>query len=186
LIISHQYIGQLVTETSTRVRDAIFGNAGTILSFRVGAIDAEFLETQFAPEIMAVDLVNLPNYNIYLKLLVDGISSRPFSATTLPPIPLEKELKVKERIIDNSRRKFGSRREVIEKMIEKWSEIIEKTAYPRLKERKKERREERREERMSLGDLAKREPENFKRKSVEPDLEGVRKALEKAVEGNQK
>ena len=176
LIISHQYIGQLVTQTSTRVRDAIFGNVGTLVSFRVGAIDAEFLESQFAPELMAIDMVNLPNYNIYLKILVDGVSSRPFSAITLPPIPLEIESGIREKIIETSRRKYGSEMGVIEKMIEKWAGPMERPAPQ--KERIKERREGPKEKGMSLNDLAKREPENFKRKTVEPDLEGVRKALE--------
>ena len=175
LIISHQYIGQLVTENSTRVRDAIFGNAGTLLSFRVGAIDAEFLESQFAPEVMAIDLVNLPNYNIYLKLLVDGISSRPFSAITLPPIPLEKEPVIKEKIKEASRRKYGNKREVVEQIIEKWSEPMERPVPSKPRESGK------REKSFSLGELAQRQPENFKRKTVEPDLEGLKKALE-AVE----
>ncbi|MBI4117236.1 MAG: type IV secretion system DNA-binding domain-containing protein [Parcubacteria group bacterium] len=188
LIISHQYIGQLVTETSTRVRDAIFGNAGTLLSFRVGAIDAEFLESQFAPEIMAIDLVNLPNYNIYLKLLVDGISSRPFSATTLPPIPLEKDSAIREKIIEASRMKFGAPREIVEKMIEKWSAPLvnseqgrsgqaprKKTIGPKVLMPK--------EKEVSLEELTKREPENFKRKIIEPDLAGVRKALEEIKKG---
>ncbi|TSC90795.1 MAG: hypothetical protein G01um10142_229 [Parcubacteria group bacterium Gr01-1014_2] len=182
LIISHQYIGQLVTQTSTRVRDAIFGNVGTMLSFRVGAIDAEFLETQFGPELIAIDMVNLPNYNIYLKLLVDGVSSRPFSALTLPPIPLEKESGIKEKIIETSRSEFGTSREVVEKMIEKWAVEIKLPAKERDGKKPlmpKDRGSiSNKEKALSLGELSKREPENFKRKTVEPDLEGVRKALE--------
>jgi energy-coupling factor transporter ATP-binding protein EcfA2 len=181
LIISHQYIGQLVTQTSTRVRDAIFGNVGTLLSFRVGAIDAEFLESQFAPEIMAIDLVNLPNHNIYLKLLVDGISSRPFSALTLPPIPVEKENGIKGKIIEISRRKYGNSREVVEKMIEKWSQPLEKPVSSKAKpEKSKENRFK--EKAVSLNELVKREPEDFKKKVIKPDLEGVRRALEEAIE----
>ncbi|MEK7076700.1 MAG: type IV secretory system conjugative DNA transfer family protein [Patescibacteria group bacterium] len=79
LILAHQYVGQLVTDVSTKVRDAVFGNVGTMISFRVGATDAEFLELEFTPEFLQGDLVNLPNHNIYLKLMVDGITSRPFS-----------------------------------------------------------------------------------------------------------
>ena len=92
LIISHQYIGQLVTTgagvASTKVRDAIFGNVGTTINFRVGAVDAEFLETQYMPDLIGQDLVNLPNHNVYIKLMIDGFSSRAFSPTTLPPLPL--------------------------------------------------------------------------------------------------
>jgi len=125
LVISHQYIGQLVTETSTRVKDGIFGNVGTTVIFRVGASDAEFLEKQLAPEITAQDLVNLPNWNIYLKLMVDGVSTRPFSAVTLPPIPIPKEKGVRERIIEASRKNYSTPRKKVEKMIAEWSGTAE-------------------------------------------------------------
>ncbi|MCK4799669.1 type IV secretion system DNA-binding domain-containing protein, partial [Candidatus Parcubacteria bacterium] len=81
LIVAHQYIGQLEEE----VRDAIFGNVGTIITFRVGAADAEFLEKEFEPVFMMNDLVNLAKYDIYLKLMIDGVTGDAFSATTLPP-----------------------------------------------------------------------------------------------------
>jgi hypothetical protein len=82
MILSHQFTSQL----DIQVRDAILGNVGTIISFRVGVPDAEILAREFYPEITDVDLVNLPNYHIYLKLMVDGVVSRPFSATTLSPL----------------------------------------------------------------------------------------------------
>ncbi len=183
LIIAHQYIGQLVTETSTRVRDAIFGNVGTSVSFRVGATDAEFLEIQFSPEIMAQDFVNLPNYQVYLKLLVDGISSRPFSATTLPPTPLKSSASIKDFIVEASRKKYTRPAKGVEEEIEKWAAPLVKLAplkpkAPKVVPLPKEKS-------ISLNDLAKREPENFKKRTVEPDLEGLRKALE-AVENTQK
>ncbi|MDP2741214.1 MAG: type IV secretion system DNA-binding domain-containing protein, partial [bacterium] len=80
LILGHQYI----TQMDETVRDAVFGNVGTLVSFRIGAEDAEFLEKEFAPELTAQDLVSLPKYNIYLKLMIDGIAGSPFSAETLP------------------------------------------------------------------------------------------------------
>ena len=179
LIISHQYIGQLVTETSTRVRDAVFGNVGTTVSFRIGATDAEFMEIQFAPEIMGQDLVNLPNYDVYIKLLVDGVSSRPFSARTLSSIPIESSASIKTIIIEASRRKYSKPMEEIEEQIEKWSEPMEKPVFPKPKEPRALKPKERG---VSLNDLAGREPENFKKKTSMPDLEGVRKALEKIIE----
>lgn len=174
LIIANQYIGQLVTETSTRVRDAIFGNVGTSISFRIGATDAEFMEIQFGPEIIAQDFVNLPNYNVYLKILVDGISSRPFSAMTLPPISIESSVSIKDFIINASRKKYGRSAKEVEEEIESWSKPIK----PAVRESKKEVKEKS----LSLGELTQRQPETFKKKTVEPDLEGVRKALEQAVE----
>lgn len=79
LTLAHQYLHQLEPD----VRYAILGNAGTIISFRVGAEDATFLAKEFTPIFEMEDLLSLPNYNIYLKLMVDGMPSRPFSATTL-------------------------------------------------------------------------------------------------------
>jgi CxxC-x17-CxxC domain-containing protein len=125
LIVAHQYIGQLITETTTKVRDAIFGNVGTLISFRVGAADAEFLEREFTPEFSANDLVNLPNYNIYLKLMIDGITSRPFSAITLPPVTVDKTKSNREKIIQVSRERYSKKREEVEEKIARWSGIME-------------------------------------------------------------
>ena len=81
LTLSHQHISQL----HPFVRDAILGNVGTIASFRVGAVDAELLAKEFYPVFHADDFIRLPNYQMYLKLMIDGVASRPFSAETLPP-----------------------------------------------------------------------------------------------------
>ena len=81
LILAHQYLTQLELE----MRDAILGNVGTLITFRLGLPDAEILEKEFHPDLSITDLVSLPNYDIYLKLMIDGVVSRPFSATTLPP-----------------------------------------------------------------------------------------------------
>jgi type IV secretory pathway TraG/TraD family ATPase VirD4 len=78
LILVHQYLSQL----DVQVRDSILGNVGTMISFRVGAPDAAILQREFLPEITAEDLVGLPNYQIYLKLMVEGTVTRPFSADT--------------------------------------------------------------------------------------------------------
>lgn len=82
LTLAHQYLFQLELD----VRHAILGNAGTIISFRVGPEDAAFLAKEFTPTFEMEDLISLPNYSAYLKLMIDGMPSRPFSATTLPPI----------------------------------------------------------------------------------------------------
>ena len=119
LTLAHQYI----TQMDETVRDAIFGNVGTIINFRVGAADAEFLEKEFLPEFNADDLVNLAKWNIYLKLMIDGVASRAFSAATLPPFP--KPMKShKEKIIKASQERYGTKREIIEEKIAKWSEAV--------------------------------------------------------------
>ena len=121
LTIAHQYIGQLVTETTTKVRDAVFGNCGTLIVFRVGATDAEFLENEFAPEFEIQDLVNLPNRNIYVKLMVNGVTSRPFSAETLPAHGPSGVEDMTERLVELSRKKYGRARKDVEAEIERWS-----------------------------------------------------------------
>lgn len=115
LTIAHQYIEQMEEE----VRDAVFGNVGTMVTFRVGAFDAEVLEKEFAPTFMAEDLVNLGLRQIYLKLMIDDISSPPFSATTLPPIPPPKE-SFKAQVIAASRRQFANTRAEVEEKIRLW------------------------------------------------------------------
>ncbi len=124
LILAHQYIGQLVTDVSTKVRDAIFGNVGTMIIFRVGATDAEFLESEFEPEFTPQDIVNLPNYSIYLKLMVDGITSRPFSAATLPPFKMATSETTKDLIIKNSQKRYARPRTVVEDEINRWSGVM--------------------------------------------------------------
>jgi len=124
LIIAHQYIAQLVTETSTRVRDAVFGNVGTMIIFRVGAADAEFLENEFEPEFTPQDLVGLPNRAIYLKLMVDGVTSRPFSASTLPPFRTQVSPETAEAIVANSRKKFTKPRFIVEEEVNQWASAM--------------------------------------------------------------
>lgn len=116
LILAHQYIGQLVHDMNTKVRDAVFGNVGTMVVFRVGAEDAEFLEKEFEPDFMATDIVNLPKANFYLKLMIDGISSRPFSARGIAPVQPPKENHVQE-IIEHSRKIYSTPLDVVEKKI---------------------------------------------------------------------
>jgi CxxC-x17-CxxC domain-containing protein len=120
LILAHQYIAQLVTKDSTRVKDAIFGNVGTIICFRVGAEDAELLEQELAPDFTANDLVNLPKYNFYIKLMIDGTASKAFSATNLPPPPLP-AVSYREDIIRLSRERYSTPRSEVEKAIREWS-----------------------------------------------------------------
>ncbi|MEK7589665.1 MAG: hypothetical protein AAB475_00205 [Patescibacteria group bacterium] len=81
LSIAHQFIAQL----DDKIKDAVFGNVGSICAFRVGADDAEYLKNQFEPVFTANDLMNIDNRNAYLKLLVDGRPVKPFSIETLPP-----------------------------------------------------------------------------------------------------
>jgi hypothetical protein len=120
LTIAHQYIDQMTEE----VRQAVFGNVGTMITFRVGANDAEVLEKEFAPTILAEDIVNLGFVQIYLKLMIDGISSPPFSARTLPPIE-NKESSHAEEVISRSRKNYTNPRSGVEEKIFAWHEPLQ-------------------------------------------------------------
>ena len=121
LTVAHQYTAQLISDKSSAVRDAVFGNVGTMIVFRVGSDDADFLEKEFDPEFTPSDIVNLPNYKIYLKLMIDGVTSRPFSAKTLPPMVKSGDKKVEDIVIKSSRDLYCRPKEVVEREINEWS-----------------------------------------------------------------
>lgn len=125
LTVAHQYTAQLENKDGSKVRDAVFGNVGTMIIFRVGADDADFLEKEFEPEFTAQDLVNLPNFQIYLKLMIDGVTSRPFSASTLPPLKVDPTSGVKDAIIESSRKLYTRSRHEVEDEISKWSGMLQ-------------------------------------------------------------
>ncbi|MDD2681283.1 MAG: type IV secretion system DNA-binding domain-containing protein [Patescibacteria group bacterium] len=116
LILAHQYIEQL----SEKVKPAVFGNVGTMVSFRVGSVDAEELAKEFAPVFTEEDLVNLPKYEMYLKLMIDGVASSPFSAKGLPPLTDAEITNNTEKVIQYSREKYASSREDVEEKILRW------------------------------------------------------------------
>ncbi|MCK9344965.1 MAG: type IV secretion system DNA-binding domain-containing protein [Candidatus Pacebacteria bacterium] len=115
LVVAHQYIKQM----DEKVADAVFGNVGTQIMFRVGAPDAEVLEKEYAPVFVAEDMVSLGFTQIYLKLMIDGVASHPFSAVTLGPIaPPAKSLR--EEVLRLSREQYGRPRAEVEKAIAAW------------------------------------------------------------------
>ncbi len=116
LLIAHQYVEQMEEE----VRDAVFGNVGTTVAFRVGPFDAEVLETVFQPQFMATDLVNLGFAQIYLTLMIDGVGSPPFSATTLAPFDPPPQTFVPQ-VIASSRQLYGRARAEVEEVIRSWN-----------------------------------------------------------------
>lgn len=137
LTIAHQYVEQM----SEEVRAAVFGNVGTMVSFRVGSYDAEVLEKEFAPQFTAEDMVNLGFAQVYLKLMVDGITSPPFSARTLPP---QEELRKSYRDIAlaRSREQFAEKRSVVEEAIVRSQEEGGTPADPKAQSSNKDRKKE--------------------------------------------
>jgi hypothetical protein len=111
LTMAHQFIAQL----EEKIRDAVFGNVGSQIAFRVGVQDAEFLVKQFAPVFNENDLINIDNYNAYAKILMRGQTSKPFNMRTLPPERGNAELAGK--LKEYCRTKYGMDRQVIEEEI---------------------------------------------------------------------
>ena len=181
LILSHQYIAQM-EET---VRDAVFGNIGTLVSFRVGAEDAEYLEKEFAPTFTAQDLINLPKYNIYLKLMIDGIAGQPFSATTLPPMERPAEC-FKDKIIESSRMKYGVPRSQVEDAIVQWAQPVR--SFQKDRKRVELNKTSPKNETISLEKAFSLPPISFSRKKEKPpktkkkvDLDELKKTLGEAL-----
>jgi hypothetical protein len=132
ITMAHQYIEQL----SDEVKAAVFGNVGTMAAFRVGATDAEELEKEFQPTFMQEDIVKLPAYHIYMRLMIDGVASDPFSATTLPPISQPSHLK--DEIIERSRARYASNKADVEYAINLWAAVDDEQARTVKEDREKQ------------------------------------------------
>jgi hypothetical protein len=105
-----------------KVLAAVIGNVGTMVTFRVGSSDAEILAKEFIPTFVEEDLVNLPKYQVYLKLMIDGVASRPFSAETLGAIGFPTNSS--EKVVRVSRERYATAREKIEDKIMRWSGLV--------------------------------------------------------------
>ena len=111
LFLAHQYTEQI----HEKIRFAIFGNVGTMIIFRVGADDAKYLAQEVDPHFSEEDLINLPRYSMYLKLMIDGATSRPFSAETIPL--LNRKNSLKDRVIAYSQKSYSSPKHLAEQEI---------------------------------------------------------------------
>ena len=120
LIMAHQYISQLVVSkfgnTSTQIRDAVFGNVGTLCSFKVGADDAEYLTKEYAPLLSEQDIIGISNYKMYMKLNINNTTSRPFSLNTIWD-PTGKNPKIAKIIKEYSSLKYGRKKDFVEQEI---------------------------------------------------------------------
>jgi energy-coupling factor transporter ATP-binding protein EcfA2 len=114
LTLSHQYIDQL----SLPVRQAVFGNVGTLIAFRVGYVDAEVMEKEFGNTFQATVIADLERYEAVVKLLQDGTNVPPFRAKMLPP--LENRVGRKDKLIARSRERFATPRTVIDEKLNRW------------------------------------------------------------------
>ena len=119
MTLAHQYIEQIPEE----IQAAILGNVGSMVVFRIGARDAKILESEFEPSIEAIDLVNIPKWKFYIKLMIDGTVSSPFLASTLPPLDLPERTYVNE-IIQYTREHYATPKFQVEKSITDWMETV--------------------------------------------------------------
>lgn len=131
LIMTHQYIAQMPEVVS----QAVFGNVGTIISFRVGSSDSSILAKELEPVFEANDLVNLDNYHIYIKMAIDGVTRPAFSAITLPPS--QGKNNNRDEIISFSREKYGKLRSQVEEKIAEWSDSSRQDALGKSNDFKK-------------------------------------------------
>lgn len=119
LIIAHQYIGQLISNQDTSIKDAVFGNVGTWVLFKIGSEDAEELEKEFGPTFNEYDLINIEAFTTYVKLLINNTASKPFSMKTPWPLPGNERADIAEKIRTLSRLKYGQDRNIIEAEIKR-------------------------------------------------------------------
>lgn len=124
LVIAHQYIGQLSKNNNTEIKDAVFGNVGTMISFKIGSEDAEFLVKEFAPVFNEYDLINVDKGMACLKLLVDNSAARPFSLKTIWPILGTKTAGIAAKIRSLSRLKYGQNSLLVEAEIRRRTSIV--------------------------------------------------------------
>lgn len=116
LTVANQYLAQMADE----VREAVFGNVGTMIAFQVGFDDAEVIANQFNEEILPADIGSLAKYQIYLRMMIDGLTSRTFSANTLPPPAFTAEENRREKITKASRERYAKPRNFVEEKIQEW------------------------------------------------------------------
>ena len=138
LTMAHQYLGQLETgggvegkQHGSKIRDAIFGNVGTMISFRIGPEDSETMAKQFAPTVNEYDLINLERFHAYIRLLIDNTAAKPFHFVPDPPHPGDPQIALAVKAL--SRLKYGRDRAIVESEIverSKLGEILEEAEIP--------------------------------------------------------
>ncbi len=165
LVMANQYVAQMPEE----VRDAVFGNVGTSLCFQVGFDDAEYFSNQFSEEVLPNDIITLPKYNCYTKLMIDGMPSPTFSIATLPPPEFESEDDRREKIVRLSRERYCRPREVVEDKIRRWSET------KKLEEGKKKEGDKKNDNKKNNNDKKKDEVKKDEKKKGEKVTEEPKK-----------
>ena len=161
LTMAHQYINQLlINDKSTVLRDAVFGNVGSMVSFQVGSDDAEPLSLQFEEMVLPKDILSLPKYHAYMRLMIKGIPSKPFSIHTLPPPDFKQDDGRVDTIRRLSRQRYAEERKTVEDKIGKWIESARTgrqtgVSMEKMKEKEEEELKKARAKGMSLDEYRK-------------------------------
>ncbi len=162
LTMANQYVNQLLIGegNNTTLKDAIFGNVGSLMCFQIGSDDAEPLSEQFEEIVSPKDILSLPKYHAYIRLMIKGIPSKPFSVSTLPPPQVDDDTKRLDVIRKLSRERYTERVSVVEDKIAKWlasSKTAKATAKvaEKAKEKEEEELKKARKKGMSLPDYRK-------------------------------
>lgn len=144
LTMAHQYTGQLIIgQGDTSLRDAVFGNVGSMVSFQIGSDDAEDISMQFEEMVTPKDILSLPKYHAYIRLMIDGIPSKPFSVATLPPPKVKLDDQRVETIRALSRERYAQKRADVEEKIMRWAAgASEAKVVAKKNEKAKEKEEE--------------------------------------------
>ncbi|MBU0767103.1 type IV secretory system conjugative DNA transfer family protein [Patescibacteria group bacterium] len=123
LTMANQYVAQLlIDDKNTALRDAVFGNVGSIISFQVGSDDAEEMSLQFEEMVTAKDILSLPKYHAYARVMIEGVPSKPFSVTTLPPPQFKQDPGRVDTFRSLSRERYSKSRVEVEGKIMKWAQ----------------------------------------------------------------
>lgn len=157
LTMANQYIAQLFVggDNSQMLRDAIFGNVGSLLNFQVGSDDAEVLSLQYEEMAMPKDILSLPKYHAYMRLMIDGIPSKPFSVATLPPPKFKQDEGRVQTLRALSRERYSEKRSIVEEKITRWAASaaegkLQTKTVEKAKEKEEEERKKARAKGMSL------------------------------------
>jgi hypothetical protein len=119
LTMANQYVAQM----SDEVKDAVFGNVGSLLSMQVGFDDAEYISQQFGEEVLPADLVGMSKFTAYGRLLIDNMPTNTFSFDTLPPADIEESESRRDKVRKTSRERYATKREIVEDKIMRWSKV---------------------------------------------------------------
>lgn len=153
LTMANQYVGQLlIGDRDSSLRDAVFGNVGTLISFQVGSDDAEDLSLQFEEMALPKDILSLPKYHAYMRLMIDGIPSKPFSVGTLPPPKYKQDEGRVQVLRDLSRERYAEKRAVVEEKISRWAvSAAEGKSQVKTVEKAKEKEDEEKKKARAKG-----------------------------------